>query len=482
MRTTDKKERKKISIRAKIFLAFLGIIAIALALLWLCQVILFDMVYNNVRIGEIESTARYVLRHTNEVDFYAQLDSSVAKNNLCAVILSPDGDITLSCENSNACLLHSLTLDQRKNLVSVAKNKEKITFGVSYEPASGDYHISELTASRFTDADNVFYVSRFTHDGKELYLMLDGVISPVGTVTKTSASFLILLSLLLLPIAVILAHSLSKKIANPITKISEQAKGLSSGNYTEVTSSTREITELNRTLTQASHDLKQVEHVRHELIANISHDLRTPLTLMGGYLEMMRDFPEEITEENLQTVIDETNRLSSLVSDILDISRIENGVTNPEPIVFSLTDNITDTVERYREFTRRDGYVIKWDASESVNIFADRTQIMQAITNLLNNALTYTGDDKTVVIRQQVSCGKVRISVSDTGVGMPAEKLPLIWERYYQIDQTHKRAAKGSGLGLSIVRTIITEYGGSYGVESSPGEGSTFWIELDCHS
>jgi len=482
LKATDKKERKKISIRAKIFLAFLGIIAIALALLWLCQVILFDVVYNNVRISEIETTARYVLRHTNKADFYAQLDSAVSKNSLCAAILSPDGEVTLSCENSNACLLHNLTLTERQELIDIAKDKKKVTFGLSYDPVSDEYNAAELTATRFTAADNVFYVSRFNHNGKELYLMLDGVISPVGTVTKTSASFLILLSLLMLPIAVILAHSLAKKIAHPLTKISEQAKGLSTGNYTEVTSSTREISELNSTLTKASRDLKQVEHVRHELIANISHDLRTPLTLMGGYLEMMRDFPEEITEENLQIVIDETNRLSSLVSDILDISRIENGVTTPEPIVFSLTDSISDTVSRYREFIRREGYVIEWDAPESVNILADRTQIMQVITNLLNNAMTYTGDDKTIRVRQTVCDGKVKISVSDSGTGIPEEQLPLIWERYYQIDQTHKRAAKGSGLGLSIVRTIISEHNGSYGAESTPGQGSIFWFELECHS
>ena len=482
MKAIDKKERKKISIRAKIFLALLSIIVIALALLWLCQVVIFEVVYNNVRIGEIDTTARYILRYTDKAEFYSQLDFAVSKNNLCAVILSPDGEVTLSCENSNACLLHNLTRSDRQQLISLAQEKEKIIFGLSYDPVSNEYSATKLNATRFTAADNVFYVSRFTHNDKEFYLMIDGVISPVGTVTKTSASFLILLSLLLLPIAVILANSLSKKIANPISKISKQAKSLSSGHYIEVSSSTREISELNNTLTKAARDLQQVEHVRHELIANISHDLRTPLTLMGGYLEMMRDFPEEITEENLQTVIDETNRLSSLVSDILDVSRIENGVTTPEPIVFCLTDSITDTVTRYREFTRRDGYVIEWEATESVNVFADRTQIMQVITNLLNNALTYTGDDKTVTIRQSLSDGKVKISVSDTGIGIPQEKLPLIWERYYQIDQTHKRAAQGSGLGLSIVRTIISEHGGNCDVESIPGEGSTFWFELPYHS
>ena len=133
MKATDKKENKKISIRAKIFLAFLCIIGIAIALLWLCQVVLFDVVYNNVRIGEIETTARYVLRHTDKADFYSQLDFAVAKNNLCAVILSPDGEVTLSCENSNACLLHSLTLSERRELIEIAKDKDKVTFGLSYE-------------------------------------------------------------------------------------------------------------------------------------------------------------------------------------------------------------------------------------------------------------------------------------------------------------------------------------------------------------
>lgn len=482
MKATDKKKEKKISIRSKIFLCFLSIIGIALALLWLCQVVLFDTVYNNVRIGEIKATARFVLRHTDKVDFYSQLDYAAEKNNLCASVLSPDGDITLSCENSNACLLHQLTLTERQQLIAILDDKDKVTFGLSYDPITEEYDASELTASRFTDADNVLYISRFSHNEKELYLVLDGVISPVGTVTKTSASFLILLTLLLLPIAALLAHILSKKIASPITEISTQAKGLSSGNYSEVTSSTREIAELNATLTQASHDLKQVEHVRHELIANISHDLRTPLTLMGGYLEMMRDFPDEITEENLQTVIDETNRLSSLVSDILDISRLENGVTTPEPTVFSLTDSVAITVARYREFTRRDGYTVVWEANENAEIYADRAQILQVLTNLFNNALTYTGDDKKITVRQTIQNQRVRIEVIDTGAGIPEDKLPLIWDRYYQIDQTHKRAAKGTGLGLSIVRTIIAGHNGSYGVESTLGKGSSFWFELPCHT
>ena len=462
-------------------MCFLFIIITALSLLWLCQVVLFDAVYNNVRVGELEAAARHILRHTDSVNLFDQIKSATAKTNLCATVLDEDGNVTSSYDNSNACVLHSLSSDHLQKLITLTKEKKAVQIGLSYDPVTGEYHTSELTASRFTDADNVIYITRFTHNGNQHYLILDAVISPVGTVTKTSASFLILLSLILFPVAVLAAHALSKKIATPITKISKQAKQLSTGEYTEVKSSTREIAELNETMLQASHDLKQVEHLRHELIANISHDLRTPLTLMGGYLEMMRDFPDEITEENLQTVIDETNRLSSLVSDMLDIARLENGVVTPEPIPFSLTDCIDETVARYGEFTRRDGYDISFTHDESVTVFADRLLIMQVITNLINNAMTYTGDDKKIRVMQTVQNSTVRIEVADTGAGIDPEKLPLIWDRYYKIDQAHKRAAKGTGLGLSIVRSVITQHGGSYGVQSVPGSGSTFWFELPIH-
>jgi len=111
-------------------------------------------------------------------------------------------------------------------------------------------------------------------------------------------------------------------------------------------------------------------------------------------------------------------------------------------------------------------------------VMADEHRITQAVYNLVSNAVTHTGEDKRVVVEQTVANDRVRISVSDSGEGVPADKLSLIWERYYKLDRVHKRAAAGSGLGLSIVRTIMDLNGGSYGVRSTEGEGSTFWIEL----
>ena len=110
--------------------------------------------------------------------------------------------------------------------------------------------------------------------------------------------------------------------------------------------------------------------------------------------------------------------------------------------------------------------------------FADKVKITQAFYNLLINAINYTGKDKSIKVRQTISDGSVRIEVTDTGEGIPEENLPYIWDRYYKVDKTHKRAVTGTGLGLSIVKKVIELHGGEYGVQSQVGMGSTFWFSL----
>ncbi len=478
MKPAPNTKKRHISIRAKIFLSLLCIILIALSLLWLCQVVMYKTVYNNVRINEIRATAKHTLLYCNETSFYAELASAAVKTDVCASVLASDGSVTYSVENSPSCIIHQLKTNERQEILTLVEVDEACMFGVVYNPTTDEYDLSELNVTRFTTADNVVYVERFDHNGEILYLVIDGFISPVNTVTKAAASFLILLTLILLPIAVLIAQIFSRLIATPLSEINRQAGRLSQVDYAPVDSSTTEIAELNESLSRASRDLAQVTHLRQELIANISHDLRTPLTLMSGYLEMMRDFPDEVNEENLKTVIDECNRLSSLVNDMLDISRLENGAVQPAPKRYNLTESLEKTLARYKTFAGIEGYSFSFAASESVTVVADELLITQVFTNLINNALTYTGDDKKVTVTQTVRDGWVRVEVSDTGEGIDPEKLPLIWDRYYKVDAAHKRAAKGTGLGLSIVRSVIQLHKGSYGVRSLPGKGSTFWFEL----
>ena len=193
----------------------------------------------------------------------------------------------------------------------------------------------------------------------------------------------------------------------------------------------------------------------------------------------MRDIPGENNPENVQVIIDETERLTELVNDVLDLSKIRSGTRKPEPETFDLTETVRAVLTRYEKLTERDNYVITFSADESVYVNADRTMILQVIYNLVNNALNYTGDDKKVSIDQSVWDNRVRISVIDTGGGIDEADIPYIWDRYYKVDKVHKRAKIGTGLGLSIVKGILESHGATYGVESKVGEGSNFWFELE---
>ena len=214
------------------------------------------------------------------------------------------------------------------------------------------------------------------------------------------------------------------------------------------------------------------------MIANISHDLRTPLTMIRGYGEMMRDIPEENTPENMQLILDETERLSGLVNDLLDISKLQAGATVPQMMEFDLAEALSEVMVRYDAFTKRQGYSIHWAMDGEALVLADRKMILQVCYNLINNAINYTGDDKQVCVSLTIKDQTVRISFSDTGSGIPQDQVALIWDRYYKVDKVHRRAAVGSGLGLSIVKEILDKHHAAYGVSSTPGAGSTFWFEL----
>ena len=222
--------------------------------------------------------------------------------------------------------------------------------------------------------------------------------------------------------------------------------------------------------------------MQKDLIANVSHDLRTPLTMIAGYTEAMRDLPGEATPENMQIVIDETERLTRLVNDMLEISKYQNGAQIISPTKFSLTSTVRRTIERYAKLMERDGYAITFEADEDVCVNADEGRILQVIYNLISNAVNYTGEDKRVVITQTIEARRdgryVTIAVTDTGIGIPKDELPLVWERYYKARDFHKRANMGTGLGLSIVKNILILHGAEFGVESTVGEGSTFWFTM----
>jgi signal transduction histidine kinase len=176
--------------------------------------------------------------------------------------------------------------------------------------------------------------------------------------------------------------------------------------------------------------------------------------------------------------MEETKRLTLIVNDLLELSKLESEIGRLDSSVFSLTESVEATVERMNELLKTEGFEISFEYGESVAVKADKPKLERALYNLLINAVNYSGESKSVAVKQTVSENTVRISVADCGEGISEEELPFIWYRYYKSGKTHRRGVAGLGLGLSIVKRIMELHGGKYGVESELDRGSTFWFEL----
>jgi len=317
-------------------------------------------------------------------------------------------------------------------------------------------------------------------NGTLWFVMVDVRITPVDATVQTLKSQYLFIAIIMVLLGTVLSLVLSRRIAQPIIATNDAAKGLALGRYvpSHAGVSYSEIEQLNRTLIKAAEDLRRVEIMQRELIANISHDLRTPLTLIEGYAEAMRDLPGENTPQNMQVIIDEAKRLTSLVNAVLEYSAMQNGQASISPSRYNITQSIRGILIRYQKLVEKEGYTIRFDPAQELWVQADEMKIGQVVYNLVNNALTYTGADRTVTVTQRASGAQVRIEVRDSGAGIEPQELPHIWNRYYRGAKPHKRATVGTGLGLSIVRSVLEAHGLHYGVVSQPDQGTVFWFTL----
>lgn len=357
--------------------------------------------------------------------------------------------------------------------------------GENGRPSGGDEDFRDFFRDPHLDQEmNMIHVRVVTGNlGERYIILLNSELEPLNATVETLNTQFCVIAFILFWGALFLAVLISGNISAPIRKMNRAAKELAVGNYDAdfTVEGFCEVVELSESLTDAAEKLSRNDRLQKELVANISHDLRTPLTMIKGYSEVMRDIPGENTPENVQVIIDETERLSGLVNDLLDLSKLQAGTVSPKLEVFNLTEVAEATMRRYDKLTQKDGYRITYDCDGSVEVSADRTMILQVIYNLINNAVNYTGEDKTVrVTQRRTEDGRrVRMSISDSGAGIAPEQIPLIWDRYYKVDRVHRRAMIGTGLGLSIVKQILEAHRATYGVESKLGEGSTFWFELE---
>lgn len=482
------------TIRQKLFFYLTIFIIFTLTIIWIFQVKLLGTFYANIKRRELERAADNIENHINDSGLQTEVYQNAVDYSLCVKILRIEGTTAaelVSVDVSGNSVLYNITDKYMSELYYKARDAggeyiEMRTKGELRDAGmyySGYYYSSGKGSIVRNDGnvESTILIRLVTgEDGKLYAIMLNAEMTPVGAiVSMLSLQYLWIMAVLVIG-AILLAFIISKNISKPIEKMNRAARKLAQGNYDvnfsgEGFSETRDLAD---TLNYAARELSKTDRIQKELIANISHDLRTPLTMISGYGEVMRDIPGENTPENVQVIIDESNRLCELVNDLLDLSKLQAGAGMPDRNRFNLTETVRQTMQRYEKLTARDGVRIEFYSKGDVFVNADRKMILQVLYNLINNAINYTGADKLVRLDQTVNGDLVRISVTDTGEGISPEQLPLIWERYYKVDKVHRRAMVGTGIGLSIVKGVLELHGAHYGVDSTPKEGSTFWFEL----
>lgn len=441
-----------------------------LALLWILEVGMLDELYKKTKLDNISKIGSTIAREIASPDLQDYLDQLSQTNEVCAYIANNKG---ILMKGEIPCAQPSW-----QEFYYRISNAQISPFNTFIEENTINEYIIKSYKLEARPATEIRYTQMIDDDKMDqpYYLFINSTITPLSTTVETLQKILMIVTMIMVLTALLLGWLLSHKFTQPIMAINQKAKLL--GKQDDLIfngQGYKESLELSSTLTQVNKELRTVEKLRNELIANISHDLRTPLTMISGYAEMMRDLPDENTAENLQTILDECHYLTRLVNDVLDLSKLQAGVMKLNITYFNLSEVIQNILNRVNEMNEI--HLIQ-DIQEEVWVEGDEMKISQVFYNMLSNALHYIGEDKTILVRQIVKKDIVRIEIEDHGCGISEEEIDKIWDSYYRTHNDHTRSVSGSGLGLHIVKQILDLHHANYGVKSKLNEGSIFYFEL----
>ncbi len=461
------------SIRLKIFSAIMGISVVILMLLWIFQVIFLESFYLS------DKQASMMLATGEIVEIFSTENTDTAiealkvisgNNNYCIEIFDYNTTAKISVQPIGS---DSLFTDQNVDIFALIDE---------YDTASStSYLYDEYT----TIGNTPIYITaqKYQHEAMDFAVFVASTLAPVNEAVQTIQNQLIIFTVSLLILAFFVALVVTQSLTSPVLQISKAAKRVSNGDTdVKVMVKTKdEIGRLADDFNVMTTEISRVSKLQKELVANVSHDLRTPLTMIKGYAETIKDLTgdnKEKRDDQLDIIIEESNRLDLLLTDILDLSKIQSGQLSLEYTEFDIVLKINNIIKRYDLLTQNEDYHFYYSGPESVYVYADEVKTEQVIYNILNNAVNHTGADKSVYLSIEDFECNVFVYIRDTGAGILPENLPLIWDRYYKPYKKYDRKGMGSGIGLSIVKGILTAHEAKYGVESKINEGSTFWFEV----
>ncbi len=454
---------KKNSLNQKIWKYFLIFSLFILSFLWFFQVIFFNKYYEITKIQDTKTVAKKIKNNQNSNYLASIINKNSLEKEVCVEIVD-SGGITLyrSAFRGKGCLQ-----GQSYKALFITSGKSEGT----YEIINQEYDTNSLVSALKLNNGTFAFVNTS--------------LDPIESTVVILKNQLLVITIITILLAFTISYFISIHISKPIENISNEAKHLAKGNFNIdfAENDILEINELAKTLNYTKNELIKTDELRRDLMANVSHDLKTPLTMIKAYAEMSTDLHSDNKEkqkEDMKIIINETNRLTTLVNDILILSKMQSDIEELNIESFDLVELTNNILKSYSYLKELENYnfIFKHNKKKII-LKADKQKIEQAIYNLINNAINYTGNDNKIFITILDKNNIIRVEIKDTGKGIKKEDLPYIWDKYYKNKKKHKRNLIGTGLGLSIVKNILEKHNFNYGVTTKENKGTSFYFETE---
>ena len=488
------------TIGMRLFRYFAFFAVIIMLMLWLLQILFMQTFYQGMKRHELENIAATiedgygteslfdtVMTLTGRSDIYVQIQSgnSVIFETSPA---NPSDRMSKFASTYDSQLLKERLVKgtSRHTVVKLtSKNKssnssEAMIYASILDDGTGSYKDSD-TKNAPSDDSMLSIVG--TSLDPNTYLFIYSPLTAVQSTIDILAEMLIIVSIISIIFGLILSIIISTRLSKPLHNITASAAHLAEGDYSVKFDGNgyAETEELAAALNYASGELSKSDKLQKDLVANVSHDLKTPLTMVKSYAEMIRDLSGDNPEKrnrHLQVIINEADRLNVLVNDLTMLSKMQANVDSLNIENIDLAYLARESAESFSLHAEKDGFTFNVNAEGDTCVRADGKKIRQVFSNLIGNAVRYSGDNRLIEINVIDRGDIVHCEVTDHGQGIAADDIDSIWDRYYQSSSNHSRTSKGSGLGLSIVKQIFILHKAKYGVHSVENEGSTFWFDL----
>lgn len=460
------------SLKWTVFRYLIGFSIFILLFLWLFQILFLKYYYEIYKTNELEQTIDNINLKYNydKENLYHTLESYSYERGICSEV-SLNGVVTYTTNPQNRGCLN---IYNQANKIKIEQEK------INFLKGKDDKFRLRIVNEKLSNKVLVYGVKL---DNNTAIFINTSIVPIDSTVTILKNQFTVI-TLMVIILAIIIAYFISNKLTVPIHNLTKNSKELSKGNFNISFDTETEIEELkvlSSTLDYTKNVLKQNEELRRDLMANVSHDLKTPLTMIKAYAEMVRDISykdKTKREDDLNVIIDEVDRLNLLVNDILNLSKLESNITELNLEQFDLSKVINTIISRFKIFSLTEDFIFIANIPLELMIEADKVKIEQVIYNLMSNAINYSDDDKKIFINVYKQNKKIRVSITDTGKGISQKDLKNIWDKYYKSDKKHRRNTIGTGLGLSIVKHILELHQYPYGVITKKNKGTTFYFYI----